>query len=257
MGRNGKENLKKLFWVGIIVGGLLFLLLSWLLDKDEPAVVYAAASAQSEKMPDVTLSKEAFSSDTETALSSGSVTILSEGSISDVTSSAALLPVYICGAVQKPGIYHVYSNTYLYEAVELAGGLLPEAADTYINLVYAVTAPISVYIPTEEEAKQYVSGGQNNAVVPLLRDGLQGGIWGDASTISSEDSLEEVQPALVNINTANQAELETLPGIGAVTAADIIAYRESNGAFQLIEDLMQVTGIKQGRFDSLKGHITV
>ena len=126
--------------------------------------------------------------------------------------------VYVCGAVRTPGVVEVPEGSRAAEALELAGGMTTEADPFYVNLAEIVTDGQKLYFPTASEAEE---------------------------------------EGLVNINTASAEELCTLPGIGASRAADIVRYREKNGAFQTKEDIMKVSGIKQNAYDKLCDRITV
>lgn len=168
------------------------------------------------------------------------------------------IPVYICGSVTKPGIYHVLPGSYLYEAIDMAAGLLPEAADEYMNLVFQFSEAVSIYIPSDEEMQEFLDG-TSSASSDYLRNGLLQGIWGKSGgqSASSGDTSVSASPELVNINTADQSMLETLPGVGETTAKAIISYREKSGGFTKIEDIMNVAGIKEGRFEAIREFITV
>lgn len=135
--------------------------------------------------------------------------------------------VYICGEVQSPGVYQVEEGARLYQVVEMAGGILETASKNYLNLAECVTDGQKIVVPTIEEAEQL------------------------------ETSEGESSSGLVNINTANEETLTTLPGIGTSKAKSIIAYRESKGNFQSIEGLMEIEGIKEGVFSKIKDMITV
>ncbi len=143
----------------------------------------------------------------------------------------ATYPIYLVGAVNTPGIYLITPGAYLYEVIELAGGLTADAAADAVNLAASLENNQLVRIPTKAEIEQ--------------------GYQADGWSKQSEDS------GLVDLNRADQAQLETLPGIGPATARAIISYREANGGFATIEDLMQVPGIKQARFAALKDLIMV
>ena len=150
-------------------------------------------------------------------------------------------------------------GTYLYQLLDMAGGLLPEAADQYINMVLIINEPLSIYIPSEEEVEQITSDEESD-VSEYLRNGLDEGVWGihdtvDESGVSDSNTPEEERR--ININTATQAELETLPGVGESTALAIIKYREENGNFATAEDIMKVSGIKEGRYEAIKDLIEV
>ncbi len=135
--------------------------------------------------------------------------------------------VYVCGAVRDPGVVEVPEGSRAEEALRLAGGMTAEADLFYVNLAETVTDGQKLYFPTAEEA------GALEAVVKAAEEGL------------------------VNINTASAEELCALPGIGTSRAADIVRYREKNGAFQTKEDIMKVSGIKQNAYDKLCDKITV
>ena len=135
--------------------------------------------------------------------------------------------VYVCGAVRTPGVVEVPEGSRAAEALELAGGMTTEADPFYVNLAEIVTDGQKLYFPTASEAEELEVAGK---------------------------AAEE---GLVNINTASAEELCTLPGIGASRAADIVRYREKNGAFQTKEDIMKVSGIKQNAYDKLCDRIAV
>jgi competence protein ComEA len=141
-----------------------------------------------------------------------------------------LIAVYLTGEIKNPGVYWVEQGTILIRVVEMAGGLTPLAWAREINLALRVEDGMHVHVPRENE-----SGGVLSSMKP-----------GPSPT-----------PGIVNINTANVETLMTLPGIGESTALDIIQYRTEQGGFSSIDDLMQVPGIKQARFDKIKGRITV
>ena len=137
--------------------------------------------------------------------------------------------VHICGAVINPGVYQVPAGTRVYQALELAGGSSDDAYLSGINLADKLADGQKVYIPAEGE---------------------------NAEGILSTDS-GGVQSVMVNINTASEAELMTLPGIGQSRAKDIINYRVKNGLFESIDDIMKVSGIKEAAFEKIKDLIKV
>lgn len=155
-------------------------------------------------------------------------------------SSIEMCSIYLCGEVVSPGVYEVPKGSLLNDAVNLAGGLTPEADMNRINLVYVIGSNFSVYIPSED-----FSGGGDE----IIRSG-EDYIWGQG------DSSGVSHAGLVNINTAGKDELMTLPGIGEVTANAIISYREDN-SFSSIEDIKNVSGIGDAKFNNIKAYITV
>ena len=137
--------------------------------------------------------------------------------------------VHICGAVINPEVYKVPAGTRVYQALELAGGSSDDAYLSGINLADKLADGQKVYIPSEGE---------------------------NAEGILSTDS-GDVQSVMININTASEAELMTLPGIGQSRAKDIINYRVKNGLFESIDDIMKVSGIKEAAFEKIKDLIKV
>ena len=144
--------------------------------------------------------------------------------------------VHICGAVQNPGIYILEEESRIYQAIEKAGGFSEEADQDYLNQADRLTDGMKLYVPTKEETAE--EGGM--------------GSWQGVG----ETGLQ-AESTLVNINTAGEELLCTLSGVGSTRAKSIIAYREKNGAFQKIEDIMNVDGIKDGLFQKIKDSITV
>lgn len=147
------------------------------------------------------------------------------------TGTTAIIPVYLVGEVRCPGIYHVKRGTFLYEVVEQAGGLTPDAAADRTNLVYQIDSSQLLRIPSIEE----------------------GAGAGDAFDAAG---LPAASASQININTADEAELDTLPGIGPTTARAIVSFRTQHGPFGTIEEIMNVPGIKQSRFEAIRDAIT-
>ncbi len=143
--------------------------------------------------------------------------------------------VHICGAVQEPGVYGLPEGSRIYQAVEMAGGFLPEADEDHLNLAAMVADGMQITIYTKEEVASNLPVSQGS---------------GDM-----EDS--QAYPSKIDINTAGKEALMTLKGIGESRAEAIIAYRTEHGPFQRIEDIMQVPGIKDGAFQKIKEDITV
>jgi competence protein ComEA len=161
------------------------------------------------------------------------------------TDPVQTVQVYICGAVNSPGVYTVVKGTILNDAVEKAGGFAKDAAVTSMNLVYEINSNMSFYIPTVKEAE---NGNAQDAGVIRGKDSF---IWG-----SGEDASQTKTSGKVNINTADLAALQTLPGVGEATARAIIDYR-SKTPFKKPDDLKKVSGIGDAKFERVKAFITV
>lgn len=146
------------------------------------------------------------------------------------TSTENLFFVYVVGAVYKPGVVEVEEGTRLYQVIQKAGGALETADLSKINLASIVKDEQKIIVPYIENKEDKVNDNSAN---------VQAGV------------------RLVNINTASEAELQTLNGIGASTAKKIVDYRNQNGDFNTVEEIMNVSGIGQSKFDSIKDDITV
>lgn len=153
--------------------------------------------------------------------------------------------VYICGCVNNPDVYKCQEGARLYEVIELAGGFSEEADREYLNLADVVEDGQRIYVPSKEEVlKAQDEGGIES---------ISGSIGSGASGVGNGSYVTEK----VNINTAGAEQLMTLPGIGESRAKDIINYRNTNGRFQRIEDIMKVSGIKNASYEKIKDLIKV
>lgn len=140
------------------------------------------------------------------------------------------LIIHVSGEVISPGVYSLPPDSRVLDAVEAAGGMTDMAAASSINLAEKLTDGQHVLIPH---------------ILPTPLSSIDS--TGRSSTIS----------LLININSATQSELESLPEIGPVTASKIIAYRETNGPFLRIEDIQKVDGIGPDTFKKIETLITV
>ena len=159
--------------------------------------------------------------------------------------------VHICGEVMRPGVYELPEGSRVYEAVEEAGGFTQDAAADYVNLAYILEDGWKIEIPSWENLETDGEGKGNGISSGISADaGWTGNGTGDLGGDASGDGL-------VDINTATKQELITLPGVGESRAESIISYREKNGGFSRIEDIMKVEGIKDGMFAKMKDKICV
>lgn len=161
------------------------------------------------------------------------------------------LYIYICGAVENPGVYELEAGSRLYEAVEQAGGLTESADETCLNLARQIIDGEQVVILTQEQTAALEKAGKYTS-------GQVSTISADATTSAPNTTAASTQAAgLVNINSATVSELTSVSGIGESRAQAIVAYREKNGSFGSIEDIKKVDGIKEGLFAKIKDKITV
>ena len=153
--------------------------------------------------------------------------------------------VYIAGAIKNEGIYELEENSRIANIIEKAGGLTNDANINNINLAYILQDGMKVYIPKNND-KNEMNDDTNTYVSKENEE----------SKIDKSTSVE-TKNSKININTATQTELETLPGIGPSTAANIINYRKENGKFNNIEDLKKVSGIGDSKYNKIKEMIKV
>ena len=172
--------------------------------------------------------------------------------VSDKEMQQAMIYVDVCGAVANPGVFQLAAGSRVFQAIEAAGGYLPEAALTCVNRAGVLTDGQQLYILTQEEMERQ---GLDPAEMAGASDGQMNGSAGTGQNTGMTAQVQ--QDNRININTADEAQLITLTGIGATRAQAIIAYREENGPFAAIEDIMNVQGIKEGTFAKIKDEIVV
>lgn len=143
---------------------------------------------------------------------------------------AVTLMVHVLGAVQKPGVYSLPDGARVFEAVFLAGGFTRDADQPAINLAATLSDGTQIYVPVIGEPARSLPTGS---------------VGGDPGS------------STVNLNTASARELEVLPGIGPTTAQAIIAYREANGPFQSVDELLRVQGIGDSKLNAIRELISL
>ena len=163
-----------------------------------------------------------------------------------------MIYVDVCGAVANPGVFQLAAGSRVFQAIEAAGGYLPEAVQNCVNRAGVLTDGQQLYILTQEEMERQ---GLDPAEMAGASDGQMNGSAGTGQNTGMTAQVQ--QDNKININTADEAQLTTLTGIGATRAQAIIAYREENGPFAAIEDIMNVQGIKEGTFAKIKDEIVV
>ena len=163
-----------------------------------------------------------------------------------------MIYVDVCGAVANPGVFQLAAGSRVFQAIEAAGGYLPEAVQNCVNRAGVLTDGQQLYILTQEEMERQ---GLDPAEMSGASDGQMNGSAGTGQNTGMTAQVQ--QDNRININIADEAQLTTLTGIGATRAQAIIAYREENGPFAAIEDIMNVQGIKEGTFAKIKDEIVV
>lgn len=147
--------------------------------------------------------------------------------------------IHITGCIKNQGIIEIKEGARIADAIEAAGGITEDADIEKVNLAYIVKDSQKIYIPSiyDKDDTEYISIESGNNVV--IEDKKKG------------------EKNMVNINSATQTELEQLPGIGPSTALKIINYREKNGKFKTIEEIKEIPGIGDSKFNNIKDNIEV
>lgn len=155
----------------------------------------------------------------------------------DLSEEAEPAPIYVqvSGAVRSPGVYEMPAGSRVFEAIQKAGGMTDDAAAESLNQALEVTDGQMLVLYTMQEWEK-MQGGKEDL---------------------SAGHGAEPDDGRVNINTAGIEELCTISGIGKSRAESIVTYREQNGAFEHIEDIMKVSGIKEGLFQKIKDKIKI
>lgn len=174
-----------------------------------------------------------------------------------------MMAVHVTGEVKNPGVVKVKQGSRIEDIIKAAGGLTENADITDVNLAYVVEDGMKIRIPSnddelfskedsgeEEEKNREKSQGEATKNEYITQDSGKG-------VIVNDDSSSESLSSVININTANETELEELPGIGPSLASRIVEHRNQNGKFKDIEDIKNVSGIGDSKFEKIKNLIKV
>ncbi|MGH8880133.1 MAG: helix-hairpin-helix domain-containing protein [Stackebrandtia sp.] len=170
--------------------------------------------------------------------------------------AAGRVKVSVVGDVSEPGVVEVPAGSRVDDVIEAAGGMAPESASAgYLNLARKVKDGELIVVEAEGDAKPGASENPDDSGEPGSADDPDDATDDPSGT---DDAGEPGAPSgPININEATEAELETLPGIGPVTAASIVEYREQNGGFDSVEQLAEVDGIGPATLKNLSDQVTV
>lgn len=178
------------------------------------------------------------------------VLILNYCGSEDISATVTLpdIKIYIKGEINSPGLYETGADTRLVELIEIAGGTTENADLERLNLAAILTDGTTVIIPAR---------GSDDAVDPMiaLTNGSENQSGQTPEKVSAAPS--KITSGTININLATAAELMRLPGVGEATAKKIISYREANGSFLAIEEIMNVSGIAEKTFEKMKQFLAV
>ena len=156
------------------------------------------------------------------------------------TATPAPISVFVNGAVQVAGVYELPANARVQDAIEAAGGFSATAYVDGVNLAAQLTDGAQIYVGDVAQSAEIKQ--------TLLTNPIQS---------PTQPANQPTAAGLTNINTASRADLETITGVGPSTAQSIISYREDNGPFTNIEELMNVSGIGEKTFEKLRDSITI
>ena len=187
------------------------------------AVLFCAAACEKDRNVQVFGSSQTMESDAEVQM---------ETDTKEPETSASIY-VDVCGAVANPGVVEVPRGSRVFEAIEKAGGLTTQAAVFAVNQAALLEDGQQIMVYTEEEASARID--------------IEGTFGGES----------EKGEGKVNLNQASADELMTLTGIGKAKAEDIIEYRETVGMFKSIEEIKNISGIKDAVFEKIKDKIVV
>ena len=164
--------------------------------------------------------------------------------------------VHVSGAVNNEGIVELETNSRIANAIEKAGGVKENADMTNINLAYPLEDGMKIYIPTIEETQN--KNSNDNKIIENCVTSSSGGInTKEDSNLEQNNNTSSITNKKVNINTASTEELDTLPGIGPSIASKIVEYREQNGKFNSIEEIKEVSGIGDAKYENIKDLISI
>ena len=159
----------------------------------------------------------------------------------DKAEKSGKITVYISGAVSNPGVINIDSDKRLDDAIQKVGGLTKDADSERINLAMKLEDSQHYIIP--QKGEKPAQAQENNEICQ------------SSSNESKKDSGSENSSGKININSAEQSKLETINGVGPSTAKKIIEYREKEGKFSTIEDIKNISGIGDKKFENMKEYI--
>lgn len=151
--------------------------------------------------------------------------------------------VHVTGAVKNEGVVEVKENARINDVIAAAGGLANDVDLKNVNLAYIVEDGQKIYIPSIKDNEENRDDGEivtENAGENVLKEEEESG-----------------KNSVININTANIEALTAIPGVGSATAEKIVTYRKENGKFKTVEDIKNVSGIGDKKYEAIKDYISV
>lgn len=156
-------------------------------------------------------------------------------------STSGGLTVHVAGAVRRPGVYRIATGSRVVDAIERAGGAGPRADADALNLAAEIVDGSRVYVPRSGE----LAPAEPSTGLPV------------APSADGSTSAGSTPVGPVDLNQADEAELEGLPGVGPATAEAIVEYRTANGPFATVDDLESVPGIGPAKLDAVRDLVTL
>ena len=191
----------------------------------------------------------------EASLSFASTTVATSATIgvsaSSINATPPIITVHVAGSVKNPGVYRLKYGSRINDGIVAAGGATSAANLDVINLATVLNEGEQIYVPKRGEKPHTITNRPQLGSAGGAAGGLNGvgGATGGATGVGGATS--SAVPQLININLASVVELEQLPGVGPATAKAIVAYREKNGAFLKVEDLLKVRGIGPAKLSEI------
>ncbi|PHX94028.1 MAG: hypothetical protein CK542_02090 [Acidimicrobium sp.] len=181
----------------------------------------------------------------EASLSFASTTVVASSLVANDSNATVATPqtitVHVAGAVNNPGVYRLRYGSRVNDGVVAAGGATTTANLDVINLATVLNEGEQIYVPKRGEKPHTITGRPQVGGATGGATGANGGATGVNGGVLQ----------MININLASVVELEQLPGVGPATAKAIVAYREKNGAFLRVEDLLKVRGIGPAKLSEI------
>lgn len=206
---------------------------------------------EEEKFEEKNILKDEVIDDVEEKIEEGTENV--EDFENEIINDNEKIYIYITGEVNNPGIVVLPIGSRIVDAIDCAGGITQKADIMKVNLVYMLQDGMKVNIPSSIELK---NNPNFEYITMSSGDEKNDSNIKNATTVDTK-SESAFKVSNVNINTATQTELETLPGIGPSLALKIINYRKENGKFKSIEELKSVNGIGENKYEEIKKYIYV
>ena len=179
-------------------------------------------------------------------------------------STATEIVVHVAGAVKKPGVYHLKPGARNDDAVHAAGGFTSAANPDAINLAAHSEDGSQLYIPTRSEQPSGGAAPQETASTTSRLFSTSGALLARPEARKSgghgshsSNKFSDPSQGQVNLNTADAAQLQHIPGIGPAMAERILAYRRTAGRFQSPDELLQISGIGDKKYQKMKPYLSV